>query len=70
MRGVTVRSYPEGPRVWVAGQRVHHGASGLGLAAAALAFRRHRLCLAALAVVVHDLHDWRVWFSREKLPVV
>ena len=68
MRGVTVRSYPEGPRVWVGGQRIHHGASGLGLAAALLALRRHRLCLAALLIVAHDARDWRIWFAREAPP--
>lgn len=65
---VVVRSYPQGPRCWVAGQRVHHGATGLLLAAV---LRRHpRLALAALALVAHDRHDWRVWFAREKLPAI
>jgi hypothetical protein len=63
---VVVRRYPEGPRCWLLGQRVHHGASGL-LAAALL--RRHpRLAAVALLAVAHDAHDWRVWFAREGVP--
>lgn len=65
-RLVYIRGYPEGPRVWIAGQRIHHGATGLVLAA--VLRRRHRLALLALAAVVHDLHDARVWFKREGLP--
>lgn len=65
---VAIRSYPQGPRVWVCGQRLHHGATGCVLAA--LCARRHRrLALAALALVIHDRHDWRAWFTRECLPV-
>lgn len=70
MRGVAIHRHPQGPRLYVSGQRVHHGASGLALAGSLLAMRKHRLCLAALAIVAHDAHDWRVWFSREKFPVV
>jgi hypothetical protein len=71
-RLIVVRSYPQGPRCWIAGQRIHHAVPGI---AAALAFRRHRLlALLGLALVAHDRHDWRVWFRREGLdtttPVV
>lgn len=65
-RAVIVRSYPQGPRVWIAGQRVHHGATGLLLAA--LLRRRPRLAAACLLLAAHDRHDWRVWFAREKSP--
>ena len=63
---VTIRSYPQGPRVWIAGQRVHHGASGLVLAAALR--KRRRLAAALLVWAATDWHDWRVWFAREKVP--
>ena len=39
-------------RVWICGQRVHHGATGLILAA----------CGAAL--VAHDWSDRPLWFAR------
>lgn len=67
MRAVVVRRYPQGPRVWVCGQRVHHGASGLILAGL-LARRRRRLAALALAWAATDWHDWRVWFVREGVP--
>lgn len=67
MRPVVVRSYPLGPRVWVAGQRVHHGSVGIALLAAGL--RRHRTLLAAgLLLAAHDRRDWRAWFAREGVP--
>lgn len=65
---VCVRSYPEGPRVWVAGQRVHHGASGSLLGVACLALRRPRLAALLLAWAATDWHDVRVWFARECVP--
>lgn len=68
---IVVRSYPQGPRCWIAGQRVHHGATGAVLAAAALATgRRARLAMltAGLALCLHDRHDARVWFKRESVP--
>lgn len=65
-RVVTILSYPEGPRLWVAGQRVHHGATGLLLAAL---LRRHRRAAAAcLLLAAHDRHDARIWFRREGPP--
>lgn len=63
---VVIRSYPQGPRVWVAGQRVHHGASGLLLAA--MLRKRRRLAVLALAWAATDWHDRRAWFAREKVP--
>jgi hypothetical protein len=39
-------------RVWVCGQRVHHGATGIALAAL------------GAALVAHDWKDRPVWFSR------
>lgn len=67
MRGrsiIIVRNYPEGPRCWILGQRVHHGLTGLVIA---VALRRHRrLVLLGLALCAHDRHDWRRWVAREK----
>lgn len=64
---VVVRRFPQGPRVWLCGQRVHHGASGLVFAALLLRSRR-RVAAACLLAVLHDRHDWRVWFAREVVP--
>lgn len=69
-RLVVVVRHPNGPRVWVVGQRVHHGATGALAAVALLSKRKHRLALAALLLVLHDRHDWRVWFVREGLPAI
>lgn len=65
---LVIRSYPHGPRVWIAGQRVHHGASGLVLAAGFAARRQRRLAALALAWAATDWHDRRAWFAREKVP--
>lgn len=68
MQSVVIRSYPQGPRVWVGGQRIHHGTSGIGLALLFLTLKRRRLALAALALPLHDRKDWRIWFAREGVP--
>jgi hypothetical protein len=57
-----------GPRLYVGGLRVHHGASGSLLAAAALLGKRKRTALLGLALCIHDLHDLGVWFRVERLP--
>lgn len=68
---VAIRSYPQGPRVWVCGQRLHHGATGCALVAAALGRRKPRtLALIGCLLALHDRHDWRVWFTRESLDCV
>ena len=60
-------------RLWVAGQRCHHGATGAlltGVAAAGvLAARMRTTGLFALAatgsvLMAHDWHDRRIWFER------
>lgn len=59
-------------RLWIAGQRCHHGATGAvltGCAAATLvATRRRALRLATIAaagsaLMAHDWHDRGVWFQ-------
>jgi len=52
---VSIRRSPSGPRVWVAGQRLHHGATGCALA------------LLGAVLAAHDRADWRIWFVREAL---
>lgn len=71
-RLVHVQRHPAGPRLWIAGQRVHHGATGCALMLAALRLRRHRrgLAVAGLLLVTDDRHDLRQWFRREGLPSV
>ena len=39
-------------RVWVCGQRLHHGLTGVFLAGA------------GMALMVHDWHDRSIWFAR------
>lgn len=61
-------------RLWVGGQRLHHGATGIALAATGLArLARHRRpalnralawTLAGGALVAHDWKDRSVWFRR------
>lgn len=60
---IRIHAHANGPRLYVGGQRVHHGATGCVLVAFG---RRHRaLLVAALALIAHDAHDWRAWFARE-----
>jgi len=60
-------------RLWIMGQRCHHGATGVlvaGIACAAIAAERHVagpfLALAATggALMVHDWQDHTFWFER------
>jgi hypothetical protein len=57
-------------RLWIAGQRCHHGATGALLttvAAAGLALRRQPLMIALVAtgsvLMAHDWHDRELWFK-------
>jgi hypothetical protein len=68
---------PQLRRLWVGGQRLHHGATGIALAATALAqllvsprSARRRLpwFLAGGALVAHDWKDRGVWFRRGPQP--
>jgi hypothetical protein len=62
---------PELRRLWVGGQRLHHGLTGIALAAASignLALRRSALnralalTLAGGVLIAHDWKDRSVWF--------
>jgi hypothetical protein len=64
---------PDLKRVWIGGQRLHHGATGIALAGTALAQlvvgnrparRGLPWFLAAGAMVAHDWKDRSVWFQR------
>jgi hypothetical protein len=59
-------------RVWIYGQRCHHGATGallcatgaVGLAAARAGAPTVALLLSGGALMVHDWHDRSLWFRR------
>lgn len=51
MRPVKIMRHPLGPRVWVLGRRIHHGAVGAVLTAV------------GLLLAVHDRHDLGSWFA-------
>jgi hypothetical protein len=62
---------PELRRLWVGGQRLHHGATGIALAAATVArllagrtspARGAAVLLAGGAMAAHDWKDRGVWF--------
>ena len=67
-----IRFDPQRVRVWVAGQRLHHGATGVclvGAAAARLVSRRRSArplawIVAGSAMAAHDWKDRSVWFQR------
>ena len=62
---------PERRRLWVGGQRLHHGLTGIALAAAGLAnlaIRRSELnraivwAMAGGVLIAHDWKDRSAWF--------
>lgn len=64
---------PELRRLWVAGQRLHHGASGVAVLCAGVAGmlagrtnarRGMAWALAGSAMIAHDWKDRSVWFQR------
>jgi hypothetical protein len=64
---------PQLRRVWIGGQRLHHGLTGIAVATAALAqlaagrsepSRAIAWTLAGGLLVVHDWKDRSVWFQR------
>ena len=64
---------PELRRLWIAGQRLHHGATGIALAGAGLigliARRRGAaVALTGTALIAHDWKDRSVWFRRGSQP--
>ena len=69
-RGNRLLGYdPELRRLWVAGQRLHHGATGIAIAGAGLIGLVARrggatAALAGTALIAHDWKDRSVWFRR------
>lgn len=63
--------HPNGPRLYLAGQRVHHGATGCALAVALLRWPTTRRAgiFVGTVLAIHDRHDWRIWWKRERIPV-
>jgi len=68
---------PELRRVWVGGQRLHHGVTGIALTGAGVlgvAARRFRAsrgavwALTGTALVAHDWKDRALWFRRGPQP--
>lgn len=64
-------------RLWIGGQRLHHGVTGIALAGTALAqlaIRRRPAridlawAVAAGALVAHDWKDRALWFQRGPQP--
>jgi hypothetical protein len=64
---------PELRRVWIGGQRLHHGLTGIAVASASLAnlaLRRSELnraiawALAGGVLMAHDWKDRSAWFRR------
>jgi hypothetical protein len=64
---------PELRRVWVGGQRLHHGLTGIAVASAGLAklatgrtetTRAIAWALVGGALMAHDWKDRSVWFQR------
>jgi hypothetical protein len=56
--------HPFGPRLYIAGLRVHHGSAGCALGIVALAAGDPWLGLVAAALVVHDARDFP-WRDRD-----
>jgi hypothetical protein len=68
---------PERRRVWIGGQRLHHGLTGIALAGASLANLALRRSEASRAVawilaggvlIAHDWKDRSAWFRRGPQP--
>ena len=73
-RGNSLVGYdPALRRIWIGGQRLHHGATGIAVAGAGLARllarrggpnRALAWTLAGATLVAHDWKDREVWFRR------
>jgi hypothetical protein len=73
MRKPFISYDPVKRRVWIGGQRLHHGVTGIAIAGAGLAglavrrFSGRRgfpVALLGGALIAHDWHDRAVWFRR------
>jgi hypothetical protein len=59
---IRIAHHPHGPRVYIAGRRVHHGLAG-GIAAVALLGTSHRNL--ALGAAAWAMTDWRDFPFRD-----
>lgn len=62
---VCIKRHGNGLRVFVCGQRLHHGVTGIATALTCIALHRKRGAVIGAVLMLHDIHDWRVWFARE-----
>jgi hypothetical protein len=68
---MTIVKHPNGPRLYVFNQRLHHLVVGLGLIALDVAVKGKAAKAAGIVgtvLVVDDLHDWKIAFKRERIP--
>lgn len=56
--------HTHGPRLYVAGERIHHGSAGCAVALVGLVCRDLLLTMAVIAMVVDDLADFP-WRDRD-----
>ncbi len=68
MRLILIQQFPTGRRVWIGGQRCHHGAVGALAIAVGLWAHSPATILAGALLSAHDAHDIRIWFRREGRP--
>lgn len=50
-------------RLWIAGQRCHHGATGALMALAGTVAGVPALLATGTVLMAHDWHDRRIWFQ-------
>lgn len=55
---VRIARHPNGPRVYVVGFRLHHGASGIAAIATYPLHRSRAVLAAGIAALVHDFRDF------------
>lgn len=67
---LAIERHEDGPRLYVLGQRVHHGTTGLAIVGlcAMLRGKARRGILVGLLAMAHDRKDLRLWLAREVLP--
>lgn len=61
---IRIDRHPNGPRVYLAGLRVHHGSAGLLLGVIATLTGHRRLAAGVTTLVVHDAADFP-WRDRD-----
>jgi hypothetical protein len=54
------------PKVYVRGNRIHHGLVGLGLAAAGVLFGYKPALGSGIRLMIDDVADYKDWFNIKK----